>query len=645
MSDTASRNTHTVPICTKGDLTATLTLPWFLSHAEYNILPSSCQVLVNGEDVFAAVHHAIAHAKRNICIICWGFQPSMYLVRNGSDLVKYPDIAVPAQLGKLLERKASEGVMVRVLCWAFRPGGMQISVTGFNESNTPGLWNVGMKDRPSFETDAQYAEDQRWFRSHNQDNRTALDASTDDARATRNHEPIWEVNERKNLHFRTRGFDATDRVAIGNQQYENQELSIKTTATLSSTPSHHQKMLLVDYDDPVSHVGFIMGNNLLDSYWDDNHHRAQHKPVPLQDFSTRFTGPIVGDMFYNFQFAWHKQCGETLPDPSFGNYRPRLDKRNPHAMVQMLRTQMQSKLKPQNIKRAYLQAVNNVTSFIYIENQYFRWPPLADKIKAAARAQKQAGRASPVYLFVITNSSDAGMGKGTVNTYRMLESLGRADAIPGVARVQRAIDAKALLGQAEQAERMATLRLQSTPPGSKAYQAAKAALEHASAQCRAAEQAYQAARALKEENITATELAETGLKTLVCTLVSADSPPDKWQEVYIHAKLMIVNDTYLTLGSANINTRSMQVDSELNYHTESGQYVTQPLRRKLWGMHTGNWPGANPERMDNFEVAYKTYQAWKKLLTENQKAESLQRKPIAPLHPFLRTDPARINLD
>lgn len=45
----------------------------------------------------------------------------------------------------------------------------------------------------------------------------------------------------------------------------------------------------------------------------------------------------------------------------------------------------------------------------------------------------------------------------------------------------------------------------------------------------------------------------TGLKVQVCTLVAPDSPPGHWGYVYVHAKLMIVDDTFMTLGSANIN--------------------------------------------------------------------------------------------
>ncbi|CAM2183192.1 hypothetical protein BC2230_40230 [Burkholderia cepacia] len=67
-----------------------------------------------------------------------------------------------------------------------------------------------------------------------------------------------------------------------------------------------------------------------------------------------------------------------------------------------------------------------------------------------------------------------------------------------------------------------------------------------------------------------------------------DSHPDNyWLPVYVHAKLMTVDDAFMTLGSANVNIRSMNVDSELNICHENSD-VTKPLRRKLRGLHTKN---------------------------------------------------------
>lgn len=39
----------------------------------------------------------------------------------------------------------------------------------------------------------------------------------------------------------------------------------------------------------------------------------------------------------------------------------------------------------------------------------------------------------PIHWFVVTNSSDDGLGKGTYTTNKMLEKLGRQDVMPNVA--------------------------------------------------------------------------------------------------------------------------------------------------------------------------------------------------------------------
>src|SRR5690606_25144453 len=125
---------------------------------------------------------------------------------------------------------------------------------------------------------------------------------------------------------------------------------------------------------------------------------------------------IIGDIFLNFAQAWKKETGEELPKSDFAKYplRP-LDGDMP-VQAQILRTQ------PQHggcdIRDAYLQAVGNATQCIYIENQYFRWPVLAEKIKEAAAKQTAWGRKpdehGSLYLFAITNSTDEGMGVGTI---------------------------------------------------------------------------------------------------------------------------------------------------------------------------------------------------------------------------------------
>lgn len=128
-----------------------------------------------------------------------------------------------------------------------------------------------------------------------------------------------------------------------------------------------------------------------------------------------------------------------------------------------------------------------------------------------------------------------------------------------------------------------------------------------------------------------------GLKVHVCSLVAPDSPAGKpWVPVYIHSKLMIVNDVLTTHGSANINTRSMQVDSELNILHEWHE-VTQAMRRRLWSLHT-----AGQGAQDNPEDAFK---AWQDLLDKNKELQSLRGSPETPLVEFLYDKTTLSNLD
>jgi phosphatidylserine/phosphatidylglycerophosphate/cardiolipin synthase-like enzyme len=64
------------------------------------------------------------------------------------------------------------------------------------------------------------------------------------------------------------------------------------------------------------------------------------------------------------------------------------------------------------------------------------------------------------------------------------------------------------------------------------------------------------------------------------------------QYVYIHSKLLIVDDRRLTVGSANLNNRSMALDSEINvaWETEDDEdsvaRAIRALRHRLLREHT-----------------------------------------------------------
>jgi len=588
-----------VPVCLKHTNEATCTLPWYVCESEYNPAEASYLPLVNGEETFRAVHLAIAEAKASVDIVCWGFQPSMYFIRDGQ----------AERIGELLERKARSGVKVRVLGWE-----MPLNTAGFaGEANLPGkgwlrLWDRALQSA----TDEQYTFDRQWFRNYSVADADAL--ALGDARI-----PL----------FVSRGFSWKERKQIAKEVARNSvdsQLSSMTEIMLRAAVTHHQKSVMVDYELPDRAVGFVMGHNMLDEYWDTDAHSglnrdADSKPAPnkgargfepRQDISSQISGPILKDLHHNFATAWLKETGEDLLHlraASTAGAKFECTPGSTRQIAQLLRTQAQvqaTETQPQqaavrDIERAYLQAVNNATQFIYIENQYFRWPPLADAIKATAANLASKGRDpalhGSLHLFVITNATKEGMGAGTVNTYRMLKSLGRADTIPGIAKLERVEEIR-----------------KNAPPKPRPDK-----LDFAG-QREIAKWEEELDRQIKEVEGSEIEIqAIPGLKVHVCSLVATDTKPGlPWMPVYIHSKLMIIDDVFTTHGSANINTRSMMVDSELNIAHEWGS-MTRDLRRRLWGMHAGE-AGAQ----DDARVAFKE---WERIIEINRLKKSNGETP------------------
>jgi phosphatidylserine/phosphatidylglycerophosphate/cardiolipin synthase-like enzyme len=636
--------------------TVTLCAPWYVQESEYGPALATYKPLVNGEETFGAVHEAIEKATHSVDIICWGFQPSMYFIRGASHPACTAEVPKVGGLkgvtwhhvciGELLMQKARQGVKVRVLGWE-----LPFNTAGVGgEANLPGKGRVPIDDRKmQSSTDDQYAYDRKWFAMCSISGIPV---------------PLWRDLERPA--FASRGFSLFDRAEIIHQaRYHSADpnLSAITFAALGIAATHHQKTVLVDYEAPEHAVGFVMGHNTLDEYWDTDRHSAlkrdkASKPAPnagprgdtpRQDISSQVAGPILEHLHHNFATAWFDATGEdlmTTRDAMALGKRLKCPPNEQRHFAQILRTQAQEGRR--DIETLYLQAVNNATGFIYIENQYFRWPPLAEMIKKAALAQTQGGRDpgkhGALHLFVITNVTDDGIGKGTVNTYRMLDSLGRADTMPKITQLQRIEAAKAKAAAQEQDlseliadQAMTFVSHLLTGPNSEMS-------EKALQKQRDAESAAAFRRAVLEGQIKAIQQEVLkpedipNLKVHICSLVAPDSPPGNWMPVYIHSKLMIVDDVFTTHGSANINTRSMQVDSELNIAHEWAS-ETQALRRRLWKLHT-----AKQGMQDDPKVAF---EAWQNIIKENKKrkGEKAGGKPFAPLVEFHYCPATLTNLD
>ncbi|MCE7010911.1 phospholipase D-like domain-containing protein [Kibdelosporangium philippinense] len=71
-------------------------------------------------------------------------------------------------------------------------------------------------------------------------------------------------------------------------------------------------------------------------------------------------------------------------------------------------------------------------------------------------------------------------------------------------------------------------------------------------------------------------------RLLAVTLTSHDG--ESKVAVYVHAKLAIIDDTWMTVGSANLNEHSLFNDTEANVVTDDAGLV-KDTRLRLWAEH------------------------------------------------------------
>jgi phosphatidylserine/phosphatidylglycerophosphate/cardiolipin synthase-like enzyme len=84
------------------------------------------------------------------------------------------------------------------------------------------------------------------------------------------------------------------------------------------------------------------------------------------------------------------------------------------------------------------------------------------------------------------------------------------------------------------------------------------------------------------------------------------SPSVGTTPVYVHSKLLIVDDEYVLIGSANVGQRSMSFDGEIDVGVvDSAGLFAKEFRKSLWGEHLTR-PGAS---LDNPVTAYNTFRA------------------------------------
>jgi phosphatidylserine/phosphatidylglycerophosphate/cardiolipin synthase-like enzyme len=78
--------------------------------------------------------------------------------------------------------------------------------------------------------------------------------------------------------------------------------------------------------------------------------------------------------------------------------------------------------------------------------------------------------------------------------------------------------------------------------------------------------------------------ADSGNERLLATTISANGG-DESSAVYVHAKIGIIDDRWLTIGSGNLNEHSLFNDTEMNVLT-CDRALAHETRLRLWAEHT-----------------------------------------------------------
>ena len=644
-----------------------------MSDAHSKPVPATFRALINGEEAFGAIYDKIENASSSIDIAIWGFQPSMYFKRkkDGKFL----------RIGDLLIKMALNNVKVRLLVWSMWG---DVQTTSEDAANFGNKHYIGYGRAAKEISQEQMEYDAYWYEAIRGEFHTTFDRirNSPDGDSEKLDKIASELEEKYKARFPYLWKISKDQERLKKIQYKNRRVTLFNDITnggysdknlpwlaelaLSAASTHHQKMVLIDYKKPEKAVGFVMEHNMLDNYWDRSTHiygnleaanAGKNVNTPLQDVSSIVTGEVLWDLNYNFCQSWDRDgffdnrgyydSSENLTQDRKGIQRSSF-KPNPNMgmggmtlQAQIVRTYDKPRVK--DIMKVYLKNIQQTTSYIYTENQYFRWPVLAEEFLSHWKNMRK-GRPGPIHWFVVTNSSDSGIGSGTFTTNNMLKLLGRQDVMPNVARNVNLEELETEKSRIALSNPKGTLGV----PGP-LDETRKARIKALDAEIESRKKDLENEKqkikkgdiAEPEEDRQFTqklgyELKDTpGIKAHICTLVADNA----WQEVYVHSKVTIMDDTFTIISSANLNTRSMEKDTELGIILQTGE-VARDLRKRLWSLHTKKNAAANPDGMHDYNVAEEAFDVWGQLMQKNREAKvSGNIKPLYPLRQFFRPNP------
>ena len=595
-------------------------------------------VHICGKDGFAAIARDIVAAKESIDLVCWGFDPGMELDRNGYSWPRADTF------GDLLIAAGRRGVRVRLLVWyGYIAGRVQKHMPGHTHGKNP--WRCSSSDAEVQKINAKRSL--QLIREHAREHRHQKEwmISGDKLAAMAREEYCYSwygaalTGRLEGISVRLRDGES------GKVKHSLEQESLKPDASesvvMGNFGTHHQKPILIDFAhaNGSKAIGYVMGLNSLTDYWDTVDHCVEN-PMreqggaktkgevaqgietafdfetlkPYRDYACRMEGGrALIPLHENFERAWERAGGNAKASLFVCDAPPSALLRKAalgDSTVQIVRTQPEEN--DFTIKDIYFNATRVAAAgggYLYMENQYFQYQDWADHL---LRIRKQ--------VIAGWRRNCAKIGKGAedlpiMHVFIVIPAPEKAQMIP------RTYDTLAVLGQqggmTKQEEMIdeANKREERERAASKAY-SFRGVTGMQSTRQGLPDVVSAANRIDKPSHLILENLY--GLKVCVAMLNACEFNHARrqwrYREIYIHSKLLLVDDGFFTLGSANLNQRSMVADSEINLATNDVRHATE-LRKRIWSQLATEKNNGGDATLEEIK---QTFKDWVTLMNENK---------------------------
>jgi phosphatidylserine/phosphatidylglycerophosphate/cardiolipin synthase-like enzyme len=499
------------------------------SRTSINVIP-----FVDGVETFAAIERAIASAKKTVNLSAWIFNSHMPLQAKTSvnkTLAARKAKSKVSNWGELLAVIAALGVEVRVLLTDFDP----VFKNDHHESN----WMHYQKLLAFGATFGAGTHLQAMVSMHDARPNVIADFLVHGKAAAQLTSIVTKLNSKGFVSAQARLLNMPRLWSLVKVNKPAKKIDAVSSPSFNVCPvAHHQKICIVD-----STVGFCGGLDQQTSRIDTREHKGGW---PWHDTECSVDGAVALDLDRNFAGRWNHEMGDFntfVGGATFGSVS--LAPKKVTAMT------VPTTVTPGTGGTARAQLIRTLSKNAWVGNVP------ANVRKDIEEAYKQAIGLAQSFIYIenqYVRSTDLGDWiVARANSVPQLQVIIVLPVAPEEVTSKSGADPITNQGLFLQHKVLTDLK---TKLGTR----------------------------FGMYSMVVSKSAKTPAPGAVTTN-SAGSP-----QIYVHSKTMIVDDVWATIGSANTNPRSFEVDTEANIHWYDPVGVKK-LRLRLWGELLGSPAG------------------------------------------------------